>query len=355
MCEISVIVPVYNVEDFLCDCLDSIINQTFKDIEIICVNDGSTDRSLEILKDYAIKDSRIRIINQKNQSLGFSRNRGLMEARGKYIYFIDSDDYIDLTTLEKSYNSAINNNSDIVLFKFASFGSAKKEVGFKLENIFGDIDYSSFKFTYSDIKHHVLNSAYSACVKLYKKEFLDSFDDFYFPEKLYFEDVIFHVKVMLRASVISFIPEELYHYRINESSITNSNKSSFDIFKIINSVEDFLVENDFYCEFEKEFITFKIAQIRKFFFESGCDKFFNCTKDEFEKLTITDENTINKDLIKFYKLVLSSNNYNEFIFRYNNEKIADLKKQNKQLKHQKLSSHTRGKNRSLKTFIKKFF
>ena len=103
--KISVIVPVYNVEKYLSECLDSIINQTLKDIEVICVNDGSTDSSLSILQDYASKDDRIKIIDKKNEGLGYTRKVGLDNAIGDYILFCDSDDkYISDDVFEKLYN-----------------------------------------------------------------------------------------------------------------------------------------------------------------------------------------------------------------------------------------------------------
>lgn len=332
MCEISVIIPVYNVENYLTTCLDSVLNQSFGDIEVICINDGSTDNSQKILEDYAKSDDRIKIITQENKGLGASRNRGLKESQGKYIYFIDSDDYIDLNTLEKLHNSIINNSSDIVIFKFQTFAGDKKEVGFKLDKIFGEIDYTNFKFTYHDVIHYVLNSAYSACGKLYKKEFLDSFDDFYFPEDVYYEDVVFHVKAMLRASAISFVPEELYYYRVNPDSISNSNENPFDIFKVIDKVELFLRNENFYDEFETEFIKFKITQILKYLFSSESNDYFNRAKDEFKEMK--NVNLIKKKWIDLYKLVLSSINYEDFILKYYNKQISDLTKENDVLKRQ---------------------
>ena len=103
MSSVSVVLPVYNVEKYLEKCLDSVIGQTLKDIEIICVDDGSTDRSGEILEAYEKKDSRIRVLHQENQYAGAARNRGLMEAAGKYVIFWDSDDYFEKTALEKLY------------------------------------------------------------------------------------------------------------------------------------------------------------------------------------------------------------------------------------------------------------
>ena len=103
MVKISIIVPVYNTEPYLEQCLDSIINQTLEDIEIICVNDGSTDNSLSVLEEYASKDNRIKIINQENEGPGFARNNGLKSVNGEYVLFVDSDDWIELNTCEALY------------------------------------------------------------------------------------------------------------------------------------------------------------------------------------------------------------------------------------------------------------
>ena len=114
--EISVIIPVYNAEKFIIKCLDSVINQTFQDIEIICIDDCSTDNSKQILKDFASKDSRIKtIFFDKNKKQGGARNAGLDIAQGKYVTFVDADDYIEPTMLEKMYKAAERNYCDLVI------------------------------------------------------------------------------------------------------------------------------------------------------------------------------------------------------------------------------------------------
>lgn len=335
MVEISVIVPVYNVEDYLSQCLDSIASQSFGDIEIICVDDGSDDNSLEILNDYAKRDSRIKVISQSNQGLGAARNEGLKNASGRYVFFIDSDDCIDSTTLEKLHDNASLNDSDIVLYKFLNFDDNnnlhKRAIAFKIEEIFGDIDYSNFTFTYKDAKRFVLNSAFSACLKLYKKEFLDNYDDFYFTEGIAFEDVLFHAKVMIRASRISFVPEFLYYYRSNPDSILNTSKNGFYIFDVIDSVEEFLRDNGHYDEFENEFIFFKIAQIVMYLISTRSCSYFDRAKEEFSKTVIKDEKTIKKYAVKAYYRVLSSDNYVDYLINYYEYKVSKLENRNKRL------------------------
>lgn len=114
MCKVSVIVPVYNVEKYLERCIESLINQTFDDIEIIALNNGSTDKSLDILNYYAHKDKRIRVINNKNIGVSKSRNIGIEEAKGEYIVFVDSDDWIDSNMIYILYDTISDNNCDLV-------------------------------------------------------------------------------------------------------------------------------------------------------------------------------------------------------------------------------------------------
>ncbi len=114
--KISVIIPVYNVENYLRECVDSVLNQTFSDYEIILVDDGSTDISGKICDKYAVKDDRVNVIHKKNGGLSNARNVGLKKAVGEYIYFLDSDDYIKTDALEKLYNTAISEKADVVFF-----------------------------------------------------------------------------------------------------------------------------------------------------------------------------------------------------------------------------------------------
>lgn len=139
---ISIIVPVYNVEKYLPQCLDSLINQTYQNIEIICVNDGSLDNSKNILEEYASGDRRIKIINQNNQGLSAARNTGMRVASGKYLMFVDSDDWIDLCTCEKAIFLAEKNNADLVFWSYSreySDVSKKKLLFWKDETVFDEI------------------------------------------------------------------------------------------------------------------------------------------------------------------------------------------------------------------------
>ena len=136
MPKVSVVIPVYNVEKFLKECLNSIINQSLEDIEIICVDDGSTDNSPKILKEYSLKDNRIKIISQENGGHAVATNNGMALANGKYLYLMDSDDILELNALEELYEYAENKNVDFVLFPAMNYDNDKNRYYKTLMKIF---------------------------------------------------------------------------------------------------------------------------------------------------------------------------------------------------------------------------
>lgn len=355
MVKISVVMPVYNVEKYLEESINSVLNQTFKNFELICVNDGSTDNSPEILKKYS-KYENIKIINQKNSGSGAARNTGLKHSNGDYIYFMDSDDYIEPTTLEDLYNNAIRNDSDIVIYKIARFNDKEVDYsrgGFDLDNYLKDIDFTNYTFNYKKIKPYVLNRSFSACLKLYKKEFLDGYNNFYFDTGILFEDVSFHVKVMLRAEKISFVPKFLYYYRKTPNSIITSHASREDIFETVNIVENFLKENNYYDEFYDEFQYFKFTQISQYIMQSNTDEYFLKSKNELKNINIKENNLVSNIKKENWKMIISSNSLNEYkdkYFNYKYEKLmSQIKKEEEENKKLKKRIHDlETENKSLK-------
>ena len=329
MVKVSVIIPVYNIENYLNECLDSVVNQTFEDIEIICIDDGSTDNSLNILQSYANSDDRIKILSKQNSGQGSARNLGFKKSQGEYIYFVDGDDYIDLKTIEKFYNNAISNNSEIVISKIARFkdkNSIDYSVpGFDFEEIFKNQDFNNFLFDYHEVKKYVLNASFAPWTKFYRRDFLVN-HNILFVENLYYEDVLFHIEVMLSAEKMSFLPEFNYYYRINPSSSVHTGDNGYDIFEIINLVEEYLINEDYYEEFRGEFDLFKITQILNYVSVTKTEEYFQKAKTEFSKIEVSSNHLISHALLDKYEILLNADNYHEFeIKNYYNLKDESFK------------------------------
>ncbi len=210
MPKISVIIPIYNVEPYLARCLDSVCNQTLKDIEIICINDCSLDNSLAILKDYANKDSRIKIIDFKeNKGVSIARNTGIKEAKGEYLAFVDSDDFIDLNFCESLYNIAIEENADMAKCECITRFLDKKEEKSKLNSLIKEKG-----------KYFFMHEWWCA---IYKRDMIIE-NSLFLPENMDLgEDIVFLNACVLKANKLALVEEVYYHYiRVEES--LNSNK-----------------------------------------------------------------------------------------------------------------------------------
>ena len=260
MSKISVIVPVYNVEKFLDICLDSLIIQTFKDFEIICVNDGSCDNSLNILEHYQKFDKRIKIINQENGGLSNARNNALKIANGKYITFVDSDDWVSPIMLEDMVNIAEKENSEYI---FCNLNNVEQITGqmapfmIVAKNDLKDIlKGDSFKEedAPAELWKHLCPCATG---KLYKREFIK---DFKFPEGLIFEDVPYYTSCYMNAKKISYCFKMHYFYRFQPNSITNAqSKRNEDVFKIFALAKEAIVKADKWGKYEAVFVNKKLS------------------------------------------------------------------------------------------------
>ena len=275
--KVSVIVPVYNVEKYLKDCLNSVINQTLEDIEIICVNDGSTDNSLAILEDYAEKDSRIKIINQKNKGLSGARNTGMKHVQGEYILFLDSDDWLNDDALFELYWSHLYDNLDMLFFQTVDY---YEEDGRYELNQFGgmtaiDDSFEGKIFNYKDVAPIIFKMPHSAFNKLYSTSFLQRINAS-FPEGINYEDLAFFYDVFLKAEKVSILKKELLFYRIRENSIsTSGGEKSFDIFKSLKLVNNSLKNTTIIVnKYLQDYLMFIIVNL-KFVFVRLKDEYKN--------------------------------------------------------------------------------
>ena len=225
---VSIIIPVYNVEAYLTECLDSVVNQTFRDMEIILVDDGSTDNSPEIMQAFAEKDSRIKIITQPNRGVSAARNTGLRAASGEYILFVDSDDTILPETVETLYNKIRETDSDLLLGNELFCHENKRwSMDFKRDEALNSITGISGKACY--IKLMEVNAFPPSAPLFFIRRELITLNSIFFKEGIIHEDELWCVEAMLNAKRVSLIDFNYYLYRQREGSIMHSNNHEFRI------------------------------------------------------------------------------------------------------------------------------
>jgi len=247
---ISIIVPIYNVEKELPRCLESLITQTFKDIEIICVIDGSPDNSLRICEEYKTNEPRMVIISQENQGLSGARNTGLAYSKGKYIQFCDPDDYYVPDMCEKLYNAVISSNADLAI-------ASIRVLYDQIPVIAGDQEYYRVKNRGLTVvnEYVIRNTDVSACNKIFKKSIIDTYSIF-FPQGLHYEDACFFYKYIFVSKTIYHIPEYLYVYVRRDNSIMSNTfqktPRSIDHIKILKNIKEFLLKNNLRNSYETD-------------------------------------------------------------------------------------------------------
>lgn len=247
---ISVIVPVYNVQDYLARCLDSILSQTFSDYELICVNDGSADNSRAILEEYRKRDARIKIVDKENGGLSSARNAGMEAAKGEFYSFVDSDDWIDKTMLEKLYNKIQDTGSDIAICAVHQFDETNQKIDdsnpyYTLE--FFDAAFDNRAFSYKETKPFLMDVCVMAWNKLYRRSHIEKCSAL-FPDGLIFEDGPFFFSIFFKTQRVCIVRDFLYYYRINRknSIIQKAGKKFLNVidvtelmFSKIKDLEDF--------------------------------------------------------------------------------------------------------------------
>lgn len=322
--KVSIIIPCYEVERYLDRCMETVVKQTLKDIEIILVDDCSPDRVPEICDEWTKTDNRIKVIHkEKNEGLGFARNTGLDIAKGEYVAFVDSDDYVDTTMYEQLYNASEHGIFDAVF------------CGLKQETINGSyLRINDFKDIKTFNKHELYKTALSFINKtdlcenerlfmsvwhsIYKRNIIESYHiRFYSEREILSEDLPFQVEFCLKANKIKFIPQHLYYYCLNKSSLThkfvvNKFNAAFNLRTLLLDItNDYiegraLIDSEFYSRirnmlskliFSKNYsIIYKYQFIRQL-----------CLKDIWEKLDMSyDENKSWKYKMQYYLLKRNS-------------------------------------------------
>ena len=241
--KISVIIPVYNVEKYIRQCLESVVSQSLKEIEIICINDGSTDNSLKILQEFSQKDKRITVIDKKNEGASIARNIGIEKSQGEYIYFIDSDDWIEIDAIEMLYKEC--NGEDIVYSNLCHYNENTKKI--KEEKIKCFINEREGKYFL------INGEGVGPCNKLYKLSFLKE-NNLKFLENIIYEDLEFNFRCFFLSQKVKYVKNIGYNYRMERTGSIMTDfkieKSIFSIDEIIKNFSDFYNKSDL-DEFKK--------------------------------------------------------------------------------------------------------
>lgn len=296
---ISIIIPVYNTERYLKKCFDSVINQTYKNIEIIIVNDGSTDNSLSIINEYAQNDYRIKIVNKPNGGLSSARNTGINTATGDYVLHVDSDDWIELNMCEKLLENAIKHNSQIVIsdvyFEMDKGSYVRKEPYAEIEN------RDSFLKKY--LLYAGLNSVWNKLfsLSLYKKNNLFHYEDISLGE-----DATTLLRLIAMSSCISYVNQPFYHYNMKSNGMSRGiKKNIMQYYTGLKKVEQFYKQKNIATDLFP-LIRFKVAY----------SELVKCNLKKAKKLGYNDYQTLAKIFIYDVKNITSNNLYKEYKLKY---------------------------------------
>lgn len=258
--KVSVILPVYNSQRYLRDCLDSLLKQSLREIEIICINDGSKDGSPEILKEYKAKDNRIKVINQENMGAGAARNKGLDMAIGEYLLFLDADDFFERDMLKLTYEKAKKENADICLFESYSYDNITKTKEINTNAIKKKFLPDKNVFNRNDIDSNIFKDIRGwAWDKLYKRSFVLNYN-LRFQEIRTTNDMYFVFVSLLKANRITLLEKALYNQRINVStSLSNTRELSWECFyHALMKVKEELINMNIYERYERQFVNYAL-------------------------------------------------------------------------------------------------
>ncbi len=347
MTKVSVIIPVFNAEDYLSQSLDSIVNQTLDDIEVICVDDGSDDSSLDILNDYSNRYSCIQIYHQDHKRAGAARNHGLEKANGKYVFFMDADDILETDALKEFYEISEDKNLDFLIFQITNYDEATGEYFdteyYLMEDLYEFVGDRTFSF--DDLGEHLFDVPVTLCNKFYNREFIERCGA-HFPEGTLFEDNIFLYEYIFDAERAYFYKKKLYTRRIHSDSSTGAgDKRYIDSINIFNMIIQIFIDRGYFEQYKQTLCNEKVRkafnryngiheQYKEFFYEAMKEDFTRILNQEWYDDFMDNLSDYNRP--RFEKVVRSRDFY-EFEALMENFKLErELLKLER--KHEKLQS-----------------
>ncbi len=355
--KVSVVMPIYNACKYIRPALDSICAQTLAEIEIICVDDGSTDTSLDMVKIYQKNDSRIRIITETNAGPGLARNNGFKRARGEYVAFLDADDFYEPSLLEKLYDLSKQDDLDIAICKYDIYDNKKGVFKPNIENEQSSI-YDGFVVTSkNEYPDKILQSTTGAAWnKLFKRSFLLEKNLGFLEDAMMFEDVYFTVSALAFAERVAKLPEVLVHHRIykEQSRVRTFKKYYHQVPFVYLKLKEFLMKGGMYHPLAKGFLNLSASRCRHVYNlldSGGKDKFFNLLHDEYaEKLGWQDHSSedFDKSEICDFCANIAMYTHGQYKKRVSRGKKIKAERVDKTLSHNQ-------KRKAIRSFFKKLF
>lgn len=266
--KVSVVMPIYNAYDYLRPAMDSVIDQTLREIEIICIDDGSTDHSLEIIKEYQKLDERIRIVTENNAGAGAARNKGLIRARGEYVIFLDADDFYEPTLIERAYNTAVRDGLDVTVVGFDIYNSKHARFEHVVEEKHSQIFADGAVVSKTDHPDSILQCTTGYIWnKLFRTAFIREKELSFAPELYVFEDVYFVCIAMSLASRVGSVNEILIHHRVysDQSRAKLFRKYFSQVPVVYMRVKDFLMQHGMYIPLMKSFLNFSAGRCMRIY------------------------------------------------------------------------------------------
>ncbi|MBQ8529386.1 MAG: glycosyltransferase [Clostridia bacterium] len=266
--KVSVIMPIYNAFDYLRPAMDTVIDQTLRDIEIICIDDGSTDKSLAIIKEYQERDERIRIVTENNAGISTARNKGIIRARGEFIIFLDADDFYEPTLLEKLYELAVREELDMAVTRFDIFNNKASCFTSAVEEEHGEIFKDGQVASKNEFPDHILQSMTGyVWNKLFRTSFVRDKGLGFAPELYVFEDVHFVCSALAFANRIAGVDEVLVHHRVysDHSRAKLFRKYYSQVPSVYMKIKEFLMQNGMYVPLATSFLNLSASRCYKIY------------------------------------------------------------------------------------------
>ena len=351
MVEISVVIPAYNAVAYLDEAINSIINQSFTDLEIICVDDGSTDNTLDVLQSYASKDDRIQVYHQENQGHDGAIDTGISKAKGKYIYLMDADDILDLNALEELYDIMEEKDLDFVIFKAISYyqdtGEYVEENYYTMSRLHECVGDSVFYW--KDIGDVIFSICVTPWSKLYRADLIKKCRKDYSGGLIYHDNILFF-KMLFNSKRAYFNDKFLFTHRIYSSSTVHAhNERSVDIIRTYNLIVKTFMDYGHFEEFKEGLYNRKVSACNyryDLINDEFKEFFFSEMKKDFEKIIGNEKydefySSLYSFNRKFFDNVIKSSNHIEYDLR---NELHDLTNESEKLKNEVNSLNNQVKN-----------